>query len=429
MKPFWRTTDHIVVAVSTGIDSMVLLHQLLTQYADTYHQLTCLHVHHGLREASDNEAQFLQAYCQERKIPLHIHHLDLTDVAEAGRSIQNEARRLRYAWFDEMMHNLQADCLLTAHHQDDQLETIFYRIFTGRVDRGPLGIQTCEERGTYHLIRPLLTTAKAQIRTYQQQYAVPYFEDESNASNAYVRNDIRNRLLPDIEQNPQLQGQQLLKLMDVHAEALMLFTQRAQQFIEQEVIQKNGKQWHIPRKAFNQLSTHVKMKVLDIILAYFEPVVTVSERTYQDWFVKICSDVAQSALMHTNKWHVDIVYDKLIIAPALMEMIPTQQVVTTAGVYRFGAYRIEIAEYVFRSHERLHIRTRQTGDRITLANGQHKKVTRLMIDHKVPQAQRSHMPVISTVDGNILAVGTCYHHRTYEQYIHIQYLGDDINEK
>lgn len=429
MKPCWRTTDHIVVAVSTGIDSMVLLHQLLTQYADTYDQLTCLHVHHGLREASDNEAQFLQTYCQERNIPLHIHHLDLTSIAEAGRSIQSEARRLRYTWFDKMMHNLQADCLLTAHHQDDQLETIFYRIFTGRVDRGPLGIQTCESRGVYRLIRPLLTTTKEQIRTYQQQHTVPYFEDESNASNAYVRNDIRNRLLPDIEQNPQLQGQQLLKLMDVHAEALMLFKQRAQQFIEQEVRQKHGNQWYIPRKPFNQLSPHVKMKVLDIMLAHFESVVTVSERTYQDWFVKICSDVAQSTLMHTNKWHVDIVYDKLIIAPAMKETIPTQQVVTMAGIYRFGAYRIEIAEHVFRLHEMLHIRTRQTGDRIMLANGQHKKVTRLMIDHKVPQGERLHMPIISTADGDILAVGTCYHHMTYEQYIHIQYLGDDINEK
>ncbi|UXR69776.1 MULTISPECIES: tRNA lysidine(34) synthetase TilS [unclassified Staphylococcus] len=429
MKPFWQSTDHIVLAVSTGIDSMVLLHQLLTEYADTYQQLTCLHVHHGLREASDQEAKFLEAYCQERGVPLHIHYLDLTEETEAGRSIQNEARQLRYAWFDDMVRNLQADYLLTAHHQDDQLETIFYRIFTGRVDRSSLGIPSSEQREGYRLIRPLITTTKAQIHAYQQQHAVPYFEDESNQSNAYVRNDIRNRLLPRIEENPHLQSEQLLKLMSVHEEALALFTEQARQFISREVIQKGTQHWEVPRKTFNQLSPHVKMKVLDELLLHFESVVTVSERTYQDWFVKLHSDVAQTTLMHTNRWHVDIVYDKLVIVPAKTEIALSSRAVTTGGTYDIGSYHIEIAEDIFRLHPVLYIRTRQTGDRVKLSNGHHKKVTRLMIDQKVPRGQREQMPIVTTDQDEILAVGTCYQHATYHQYIHIQYLGDDINEK
>ncbi|MGV3043254.1 tRNA lysidine(34) synthetase TilS [Staphylococcus rostri] len=429
MEQFWQPTDHLVVAVSTGVDSMVLLHQLNEQYADTYRQLTCLHVHHGLRAASNEEAQFLTTYCEQRGIPLFVHRLDLTETVETGRSIQHDARVLRYAWFDDMMHDLDADYLLTAHHQDDQLETIFYRVFTGRTDRSSLGMSASEQRDGYQLVRPLLTTTKAQIRSYQQQYDIPYYEDESNESNAYVRNDIRNRLLPDIESNPHLQTTQLLKLMDFHSEALALIAQQAEQFIAHHVMQNQLQQWLIPRKAFNELLPHVKMKVLDVLIGHFEAVVPVSERTYQDWFVKLHSDVAQNVLMHTNKWHVDIVYDKLVIAPSTAHSTPAPQTVTTAGRYQFGMYLIMIASDMFAHFSALHIRTRRTGDRVTLHNGQHKKVTRLMIDQKVPQTARAQMPVITTDSGEILAVGTCYQQVTYNQYIHIQYLGDDINEK
>ncbi|MCS4487262.1 tRNA lysidine(34) synthetase TilS [Staphylococcus americanisciuri] len=429
MKQFWGTSDHLVLAVSTGIDSMVLLHQLIDQYAHTYRQLTCLHVHHGLRDASDNEAQFLEAYCKQRDIPLFIHHLDLTETVSAGRSIQHESRALRYAWFDEMMRYLKADYLLTAHHHDDQLETIFYRVFTGRIDRSSLGILPQEQRGAYRLVRPFLAVTKAHIKAYQQHHNVPFFEDESNASNNYVRNDIRNRILPEITRNPHLQAGHLQKLMDFHNEALILVGQQAQQFLEQHVRQFQAQHWYISRKDFNALLSHVKMCVLDEVLGNFEAVVSVSERTYQDWFMKLSSDVAQCTLMHTNEWHVDIVYDKLIIVPAHEDMPLIPQTIEMAGCYQFGSYRIILEDALFDLHTSVHIRSRQAGDRITLYNGQHKKVTRLMIDHKVPQLQREQVPIVVTEKGDILAVGTCYQQTTYKQLIHIQYLGDDINEK
>ncbi|MBX4427370.1 tRNA lysidine(34) synthetase TilS, partial [Staphylococcus aureus] len=123
----WHVDDHIVVAVSTGIDSMCLLYQLLNDYKDSYRKLTCLHVNHGVRSASIEEARFLEAYCERHHIDLHIKKLDLSHSLDRNNSIQNEARIKRYEWFDEMMNVLEADVLLTAHHLDDQLETIMYR--------------------------------------------------------------------------------------------------------------------------------------------------------------------------------------------------------------------------------------------------------------------------------------------------------------
>lgn len=129
MKVTWKADDHIVIAVSTGIDSMVLLHRLLHQYQTTYKQLSVLHVHHGLRRGSDEEAEFVTRYCEQYGIPIYVKRLHLQPIVEAGRSIQSDARAARYRWFEDMMHQLKGDVLMTAHHFDDLLETVFYRIF------------------------------------------------------------------------------------------------------------------------------------------------------------------------------------------------------------------------------------------------------------------------------------------------------------
>lgn len=429
MQQNWKATDHIVVAVSTGIDSMVLLHQLLYDETLTYRQLTCLHVHHGLREASEQEATFIQHYCEQHDIPFYMKRLDLSDVVAEGRSIQNDAREMRYQWFDTMMHQLDADGLLTAHHEDDQVETIFYRLFTGKSTRSSLGMSTIEARNGYRLYRPLLNTSKHVIRAYQQQHDVPYFEDTSNASNTYVRNDIRNRILPQIDENAQLKSQQLLKLKAWYDEAFMLMQREVDNFIERFVT-TNAHSFTVSRYAFNALTYHVKILTLDTLLHQFEDTVTISERAYADWLQKLAGPVAQTQLMHTNQWHADIVYDKLVIMAPMQKSLDTYTIqVTEAGTYRFGCYDVQITDMTDLPGSKLCIRSRQTGDRIARHDGHHKKVSRLMIDAKVPAYLRAQIPIIETTHGDILAVGTLYIQQHYQGVIKIQFMGDDIHEK
>ncbi|HDV6107549.1 TPA: tRNA lysidine(34) synthetase TilS [Staphylococcus pseudintermedius] len=429
MQQNWKATDHIVVAVSTGIDSMVLLHQLLYDETLTYRQLTCLHVHHGLREASKQEATFIQHYCEQHDIPFYMKRLDLSDVVAEGRSIQNDAREMRYQWFDTMMHQLDADGLLTAHHEDDQVETIFYRLFTGKSIRSSLGMSTIEARNGYRLYRPLLNTSKHVIRAYQQQHDVPYFEDTSNASNTYVRNDIRNRILPQIDENAQLKSQQLLKLKAWYDEAFMLMQHEVDNFIERFVT-TNAHSFTVSRYAFNALTYHVKILTLDTLLHQFEDTVTISERAYADWLQKLAGPVAQTQLMHTNQWHADIVYDKLVIMAPMQKSLDTYTIqVTEAGTYRFGCYDVQITDMTDLPGSKLCIRSRQPGDRIARHDGHHKKVSRLMIDAKVPAYLRAQIPIIETTHGDILAVGTLYIQQHYQGAIKIQFMGDDIHEK
>ncbi|EHT8096490.1 tRNA lysidine(34) synthetase TilS [Staphylococcus pseudintermedius] len=429
MQQNWKATDHIVVAVSTGIDSMVLLHQLLHDETLTYRQLTCLHVHHGLREASEQEATFIQHYCEQHDIPFYMKRLDLSDVVAEGRSIQNDAREMRYQWFDTMMHQLDADGLLTAHHEDDQVETIFYRLFTGKSTRSSPGMSTIEARNGYRLYRPLLNTSKHVIRAYQQQHDVPYFEDTSNASNTYVRNDIRNRILPQIDENAQLKSQQLLKLKAWYDEAFMLMQREVDNFIERFVT-TNAHSFTVSRYAFNALTYHVKILTLDTLLHQFEDTVTISERAYADWLQKLAGPVAQTQLMHTNQWHADIVYDKLVIMAPMQKSLDTYTIqVTEAGTYRFGCYDVQITDMTDLPGSKLCIRSRQPGDRIARHDGHHKKVSRLMIDAKVPAYLRAQIPIIETTHGDILAVGTLYIQQHYQGVIKIQFMGDDIHEK
>ena len=182
----WSEQDHIVLAVSTGIDSMCLLHLLLNEYQHTYSKLTCIHINHGLRQASIEEEAFFKTYCEEHGIEYYIKRLDLSETVEAGNSIQNISRQYRYEWFDYIMKQLGASVLLTAHHRDDQIETIFYRLFTGRFTRSHLGIAYTSQRASYQLIRPMLDISKATIISYQNQYNVPFFEDVSNHNNVLM---------------------------------------------------------------------------------------------------------------------------------------------------------------------------------------------------------------------------------------------------
>lgn len=119
-------------------------------------------------------------------------------------------------------------------------------------------------RDHYKLCRPLLNTYKADIHSYQQSHQVPYYEDASNSDNKYARNDIRNRLLPSIDDNADLDSAQLLKLKAWHDIQLQHTRQRVNEFIQQEVaINTDRTHMQFSRDAFNQLDNITKMVLLD----------------------------------------------------------------------------------------------------------------------------------------------------------------------
>ncbi len=180
----------VFVACSGGLDSMVLVDVLQKMKI----QVRVLHCNFGLRAAeSDGDEVFVRDYCETNHIPLEVKRFDVSTLKKnENHSIQQLARDLRYAWFEEVIRNYEDALLCTAHHHDDDIEQVLLRLLSsGRIlDLG--GIAHARD----YIRRPLLEVKKADLLQYANENNVPWREDSSNAEGNYTRNKIRLELIP-----------------------------------------------------------------------------------------------------------------------------------------------------------------------------------------------------------------------------------------
>lgn len=194
--PFLKE-KRLLIAVSGGIDSMVLLHLLhQLKYA-----IEVAHCNFQLRGAeSDGDESFVRKVCNELKVPFHLQQFDTKKIAESSKqSIQLTARKLRYDWFYEVLEKEQCDYILTAHHLDDSLETFFINLSRGTGLEGLTGIPMQNDK----IIRPLLGFPRNALMDYAEKNAIQWREDSSNASDKYLRNKLRHDVIPILKElNP-----------------------------------------------------------------------------------------------------------------------------------------------------------------------------------------------------------------------------------
>lgn len=184
----------IGVALSGGADSMALL----AAVRDAGYECVALHCHFGLRGAeSDRDARF--AADMARALGCDFHEVRF-DVAarrrETGESVEMACRSLRYEWFESRARELGLSCVAIGHHVEDSRETFFLNLLRGTGLRGLSGI--AESRGIF--VRPLLGVSRNDIETYLRRRGLSWVDDSTNAADDYLRNRVRNRLLPEIEQ-------------------------------------------------------------------------------------------------------------------------------------------------------------------------------------------------------------------------------------
>lgn len=178
------------VAVSGGIDSMVLVH--LFQHFKF--EFGLLHCNFKLRgEESEADMRFIHDYANENNLNLKIGFFETAKIAfEMKTSIQVAARELRYSWFYEQMEENNAFFVATAHHADDNLETFIINLSRGTGLDGLTGIPEINDK----IIRPLLPFSRKEIEDYAKKHHLKWREDSSNASDKYLRNKIRHQLIP-----------------------------------------------------------------------------------------------------------------------------------------------------------------------------------------------------------------------------------------
>ena len=187
----------LLLAISGGIDSMVLLHLFHKLEFD----ITVAHCNFSLRDAeSDADEDFVRTICESLKIPFYIQKFDTQQFASDYKlSIQLAARKLRYDWFSELLSEQKLDCVLTGHHLDDEIETFLINLTRGTGLEGLTGIPEKKES----VIRPLLKFSREQIEVFAKENNIKWREDSSNSSNKYLRNKLRHDVVPILKElNP-----------------------------------------------------------------------------------------------------------------------------------------------------------------------------------------------------------------------------------
>lgn len=180
------------VALSGGMDSVVLLHALVQLRAERGFTLTAIHVHHGLSANADAWAAFCERLCQQWDVSCEIAHLKLPDAR--GKGIERVAREGRYAAFA----CAPGDVICLAHHQNDRAETFLLNLFRGA---GTIGLSAVPARrmlGQKTLLRPLIDTPRSVLQAWAETHHLTWIEDESNADIRFRRNFLRHRVLPVI---------------------------------------------------------------------------------------------------------------------------------------------------------------------------------------------------------------------------------------
>ena len=184
----------LLLAVSGGIDSMVLMHL----FQQLNYDIAIAHCNFQLRgKESDGDEMLVKEICQDGYIPYFIESFDTEKYSRDNKlSIQLAARKLRYDWFQELLSENQLDYLVTAHHLDDTIETFLINFIRGTGLEGLTGIPA--ENGK--IIRPLLPFSREEIEHYATENKVQWREDSSNASDKYVRNKLRHNIVPTLKE-------------------------------------------------------------------------------------------------------------------------------------------------------------------------------------------------------------------------------------
>lgn len=192
----------IVVACSGGPDSMCLL-DLVTKLKDELNlNIIVAHVNHKLRSESEEEAKMVENYAKENNITFEL--LEITDYIN-GNFTEEDARKRRYNFFNEIIKKYQASALLTAHHGDDLIETILMRLTRGSNLSGYIGIKEISQNENYKTLRPLLSVTKDEIINYLKENNVPYRLDKTNEELKHTRNRYRHIVLPFLKkENPKV---------------------------------------------------------------------------------------------------------------------------------------------------------------------------------------------------------------------------------
>ena len=400
--------DVLVFGCSYGPDSMALFKTLLELREKYDIRLICAHVNHSKRSASEKEKVDLEEFCNKHDVVFEYMKIE----KYGDDNFHNEARNIRYQFFNDVVKKYNATYLLTAHHSDDLMETILMRIARGSTLKGYAGFKKLVKMDGYYIYRPFISVTKDELLNYCHKYNIPYAIDASNNSNVYTRNRYRKEVLPFLKKEDKNIHLKYLKFSNL--------LNNADDFIEEEA------------------SKAIKRVILDNRL-FIDKYLELNKFLQRIVLERFISSFYQDDLILINDKHLDLIEkiinskrsNSIVNLPNDVEVVKSYNELTISrNPSLISSYEIEISDEVLLPNghklKRLNevlgnsnniiklsskevtlpliVRTRKISDVMAIKGGGHKKVKDIFIDAKIPLKERYMWPVVVDSLGHIVFV-------------------------
>lgn len=382
----------ICVAVSGGRDSMALLHYMLRRAAEYNLTLSALNCDHRMRgEESAADSKFVADYCEEKGIKLYFFRAD-------GLNFKNEreAREWRLACYKEVVSSGFAECVATAHHLNDNAETVLFNLVRGSALSGMTGIGDDRE---LNLIRPLIGCSREEIDRYIEENSIPFVTDSTNFSCDYTRNKIRLNVLPALEEAVHGAAEAIYRFSRLAAEDEEYFADRVDEILVKRAdgyLIKNCGEKAVFRRAARKVVAECFGKI-DYTSGHFDSLFALQnmQNGKKFEFLNLCAVKEEGGI-------------------AVAEAVKTQLNLPFAcGVY--GGFKITSEESAGTGEKELYfdldkvpsgavIRNRRGGDRFTKFGGGTKSLSDYLTDKKTPQSMRDKL-VLVCYESDVLIIG------------------------
>ena len=394
--------NYVVIGVSAGPDSMCLLD--LLQKKTT--KIVVCHINHNVRKESIEEEEYITKYCQDKNIILE--KTTINNYQE--NNFENEARKKRYMFYEEILKKYNSKTLLLAHHGDDLIETILMKISRGSNLEGYAGIKEISNVKNYQIIRPLLKYTKEDIINYNKSNNIKYYNDSSNQSTNYTRNRYRINILPLLKKEDKNIHKKYLK----YSKTLIEYDD----YIKREVkrnINNVYKDNIINIDNLNKLDTFLIKNILYNIMnnIYQNKNNIITDRHIQNIISLLNNTKPNIKIDLPNNKEIVKEYNKLIIKDKTSDIknykiefndkIEIENLIIekiesedddSNSVCRLNSKDITLP---------LYIRNREDGDYIILkGSNNRKKIKEIFIEKKLPLNKRNNYPLLVDSNNNII---------------------------
>jgi len=409
----------VVVGFSGGADSSCLL-RLLKSWGDEHGvAVAAAHINHRIRgEAADRDQAFCEAVCRELNVPLYTRTYDVPALSqEWNMGLEEAARKVRYACFDEVSELLTGSCekavIATAHNATDNLETVLFHLARGTGLHGLCGIDPIRS-GRY--IRPLITVSGEEIRRWCAENNIPTVTDETNADTAYTRNRIRHGILPHLEH--------IVPSPETSISRMTALLRQDDDYLTQTALSAAGDGTALPRSDLASLHPAILSRVLTILCSRVESNSSLSEIHIRRCMELIKSNTTEASLdLPGNiRFHLDrhraefskadpktsspgffeIPFDgsdfsnqryRMIFSRGISQEIHenfTSLLNKEENIYKLSIHKTLDFDKIIGA---LKIRNRREGDTIYFG-GMTRKVKKLLIDKKLTAEEKACLPIL-----------------------------------